>query len=73
MIKSKLPVLFVASLLLAAPVFAQQGKPKTDQKPKTDLQEKSGEKTKAPTPVTYDAGQKTKATPVSADDFNRFL
>ena len=68
MIKSKLPVLFLAWLLLAVPVFAQQGKPKTDQKPKTDLQEKSGEKTKAPAPVTYDAGQKTKAALEAAEE-----
>jgi alkaline phosphatase D len=54
----KLPVLFAACLALATPVFSQQSTPKTGEKPKTDLQEKSGEK--APTPVTYDAKQKAK-------------
>lgn len=64
--KSKLLVWLVTGLLLAAPVFAQQGKPKTDTKPKTDLQEKSGEKTT--TPTATNAGQKAKPAPVVAED-----
>jgi alkaline phosphatase D len=60
MMKSNLPVLLVAGLFLAAPVFAQQGKPKTDTQAKPDLQEKSGAKPKAPAPVMY---EKTKEAP----------
>ena len=66
--KSKSLVLFIAGLLLIAPVFAQQGKPKTDQKPKADLQEKSGETTKAPAPAATNTGQKTKTTQAAAEE-----
>ncbi len=66
--KSKSLVLLIAGLLLTTPVFAQQGKPKTDQKPKADLQEKSGEKTKTPAPAATATGQKTKTSQAVAEE-----
>lgn len=60
--------MLVAALALTDTVFAQQGKPKTDQKPKDNLQEKSGEQTKSPSPATYDASQKTKSSALAEEE-----